>query len=134
MTSGLQRFRSFFRDRNGAAAIEFAIVGNAFVMLLIGIAYVGVIYWHAANLDWAVQAGSRIAVLNSSATQSDIASAVNGYLAQVGMGAADVTYSVATSNGVKVASIAASKSEIFNVPLINNFHITFQSSAEVPQP
>lgn len=129
-----QQFLSFFRDRNGAAAIEFAVVGNAFLLLLFGIAYVGIIYWHAANLDWAVEAGSRVAVINSSATQSDISSAVNTYLSRVGMGSANVTYSVATSNGVKVASIDASKAETFSVPLINTFHITFHSSAEVPQP
>ncbi|HEY2032641.1 MAG TPA: TadE/TadG family type IV pilus assembly protein, partial [Rhizomicrobium sp.] len=80
------RRRAFFRDRSGAAAIEFAIVGNVFLMLLFGIAYIGIIYWHAANLDWAVDAGSRIAILNSSATQGDISTAVNGYLTQVGMG------------------------------------------------
>ena len=133
MIQALQHFHRYLRDRSGAAAIEFAIVGNAFLIFLFGIAYVGIIYWHAANLDWAVEAGSRIAILNSSATQSDISSAVNGYLAQVGMGSANVTYTVATNNGVKIASIDAKKSETFDAPLINVFHITFHSTAQVPQ-
>lgn len=76
---------AFFRGTGGAAAIEFAIVGNVFILLLIGTAYVSVMLWHAANLDWAVEAGSRVAAINSSATQTDVSTAVNNYLSSVGM-------------------------------------------------
>ena len=122
----------FLRGTDGAAAIEFAIVGNVFLLLLIGTAYVSVMLWHAANLDWAVEAGSRVATINSSATQTDVSTAVNNYLSSVGMGAATIAYTVTTTGGVKVGQISASKTERFNVPLLNNYRITFHSYANVP--
>jgi Flp pilus assembly protein TadG len=125
---------SFLREDDGAAAIEFALVGNAFLILLLGTAYIAIMWWHSANLKWAVQSAARVAVLNSSATQSDISTAVNDYLASVGMDSATVHYSVVTSNGVKVGEITASKTEQFAVPLLFTKDITLQASANVPQP
>lgn len=125
---------AFLRDRGGSAAIEFAIVGNVFLMFLFAIAYLAIFLWHAANLDWAVEAASRVAVVNSSATQSDIQTAVNNYLSSVGMGSATVQYNVTTSNGVKVAQITASKSESFAVPFFSTKNLNYQATADVPQP
>lgn len=125
---------SFLREDSGAAVVEFALVGNAFLILLIGTMYLGLMYWHSANLKWAVESAARVAVLNSSATQSDISTAVNNYLASVGMDSATVHYSVVSSGGVNVGEITASKTEEFIVPLLFTKDITFQASANVPQP
>jgi Flp pilus assembly protein TadG len=128
------RRRAFLRDDAGAAAIEFALVGNAFLLLLIGTIYLGIMYWHSANLTWAVESAARVAAVNSSATESDITTAVNDYLASVGMDSATVHYAVVNSNGVNVGEITASKTEEFVVPLLFTKDITYQASANVPQP
>lgn len=130
----MRRVFAFLREEAGAAAVEFALVGNAFLILLIGTAYLAIMLWDSANLKWAVQSAARVAVLNTSATQSDISTAVNDYLASIGMGSATVNYSVVTSNGAKVGEITASKTEQFIVPLLFTKDITFQASADVPQP
>jgi Flp pilus assembly protein TadG len=128
-------FRKAWRDASGAAAIEFAIVGNAFLLLLFGTAYVSIMLWHEANLDWAVESGARVAVLNSSATQSDVATAVNGYLTSVGMaGDATVAYTTSTSGGVTVGQITATSTDHITVPFLSTYNITYQSSANVPMP
>ena len=126
-------FRKAWRDTNGASAIEFAIVGNAFLLLLFGTAYVAIMLWHEANLDWAVESGARVAVLNSAATQSDVSTAVNGYLTSVGMpGNATVAYTTSTSGGVTVGQITASDTEQFVVPFLSTYSITYHASANVP--
>jgi Flp pilus assembly protein TadG len=127
-------FRTAWRDAGGAAAIEFAIVGNAFLLLLFGTAYVAIMLWHEANLDWAVESGARVAVLNSAATQSDVSTAVNGYLASVGMGNATVAYTTSTTSGVTVGQITATKTEQFAVPFLSTYNITYNASANVPMP
>ncbi len=129
-----RRLAAFHRDIAGTAAIEFAIVGNAFLLLLFGTFYISIMLWHEANLNWAVESGARLVALNSSVTQSEISTAVNDYLSSVGMGAANVQYSVSTSGSVKVGQISASKSEQFTVPLLSTFNITFRAQDDVPVP
>lgn len=128
------RLFAFGGDVNGSTAIEFAIVANAFLMLLLGTGYLSVMLWHEANLNWAVQSGARLVALNSSVTQSDISTAVNNYLSSVGMGSATVHYSTSTAGGVTVGTINASKSEQFVVPLFNTYNLTLTASANVPVP
>jgi len=129
-------FRKAWRNTSGAAAIEFAIVGNAFLLLLFGTAYVSIMLWHEANLDWAVESAARTAVvLNSNATQADVATAVNGYLTSVGMtGDATVAYTTSTSGGVTVGQITATATDHITVPFLSTYNITYQSTANVPMP
>jgi len=122
----------FVRDSSGGAAVEFAVVGNVFLMFIICIAYVAIILWHEAHLDWAVQRSSRLAALGTT-TASDLQTAVNGYLSSVGMNPATVQYQVNTMGGAKVAQISASMTETFTVPLFKPINLTYTSSAKVPQ-
>lgn len=129
-----RKLPSLVRDTSGSAAIEFAVVGNVFLMFMICIAYAAIILWHEAHLDWAVQRSSRLAALGGTVTSTDIQSAVNGYLTSVGMNTATVQYQVSTMGGAKVGQITASMTETFTVPLFKSFHLTYTSSANVPQP
>ncbi|MBI3676304.1 MAG: pilus assembly protein [Proteobacteria bacterium] len=125
--------KRFVRADQGTAAIEFAIVGNVFMMFLVAIAYFGIMMWDESSLDWAVQKGARMAALDKTVTQSQIATAVNGYLTSIGMSNATVSYSVAASNGVNVATISANLTKAYSVPFFSNLNLTFSSSAAVPQ-
>jgi Flp pilus assembly protein TadG len=127
--------RSLVRETSGSAAIEFAVVGNVFLMFVIAIAYAAIILWHEAHLDWAVQRSSRLAALGgTTVTATDIQTAVNGYLTSVGMNPATVQYQVSTLGGAKVGQITASMTETFSVPLFKPLHLTYTASADVPQP
>jgi Flp pilus assembly protein TadG len=56
------RFLSgFLRDRGGAAAIEFAIVGPCFLLLVIGLIYGCIMLFGVASLHYAVEEGARCA-------------------------------------------------------------------------
>jgi len=125
--------RRFIRARDGAAALEFAIVGNVFILVLMGISYTAIMLWHKSHLNWAVDAASRVAAVNTSVTQAQMTTAVNNYLTSVGMDTATVTYSVQTQGGVKVGLISATLSETMTVPLLSTYHLTYSASARVPQ-
>ena len=125
--------RRIFRDRCGATAVEFAILGNVFFMFLIAICYLGLMYYHSASLNYALEQASRLATTNTSTTQSNVQSAVNSYLSAIGLPDASVTYSVGTASGVTVATISASMTEAYTVPFFNHWNITYTSSTQVPQ-
>jgi Flp pilus assembly protein TadG len=132
MTLSGGKFRHFADDERGAAAVEFAVVSVAFFMFIFAIAYIAIIMFTNATLQWAVESGSRLAAINQSATQSDISNAVNNYLAAANAPSATVDYSVSQTGTLKTATISASFSESYSVPLINTFAIDYNATTSVP--
>ena len=126
------RARRFIPDQDGAAAVEFALVSTAFLAMVIGLCYIGIMLFNNMSLQWAVEKAARVAEINSAATQSDIASAVNSYLSSVGLPNATVTYSSTVSGGVTTATIQASYNQSYTLPMVSTFHINFSSNLSVP--
>ena len=122
----------FVADESGATAVEFALVSTAFFALMIGLCYLGIMLFNNMSLQWAVEKAARVAEINSAATQSDIAAAVNSYLASEGLPNATVTYSSSVSGGVTTATISASYRQTYALPLISTFNINFSSNLTVP--
>ena len=119
-------------DESGAAAVEFALVSTAFLSMAIGLCYIGIMLFNNMSLQWAVEKAARVAEINTAATQSDIASAVNSYLASEGLPNATVTYSSVVTGGATIATISASYSQSYTLPMISTFHINFSSNLSVP--
>jgi Flp pilus assembly protein TadG len=130
----MKALRKLVRDQRGSSAVEFAVVGNVFLMVILAVCYLGIMLWHESHLNWAVDAASRLAAVDSTTTQTAIATAVNNYLTSVGMDTASVSYSVATVSGVKVGTINATLIETLTVPLFSTVHLTYTASAKIPQP
>ena len=122
----------FASHNAGATAVEFAMVASAFVTVVMGICYVGIMLFNNLSLDWAVQRAVRQATINHSVTQAAIASTINNYLSSVGLSNANVEYGVLTLNGVQTASIAANYTQAYSLPFVSTFNMTFSSSASVP--
>ena len=133
MRKRLRRRHGFWTDRSGASAVEFALVVSAFISLLMGVGYISIMAFNSVAIDRAVKLASRQAEINSSATQSDIASTINNYLNSMGLSSADVTYNVSMSGGISTATIAASYQQSYSIPFIPTIQMTFSSSAAVPQ-
>lgn len=67
-----KRLLRLFRDQRGAGAAEFAMVLPAFVVLLVGIAQIGVVFFANAGLHNALAEGARLATLYPRPTTQDI--------------------------------------------------------------
>jgi len=119
-------------DESGAAAVEFALVSTVFLAMAIGLCYIGIMLFNNMSLQWAVEKAARVAEINSAATQSDIAGAVNSTLASEGLPNATVAYSSAVTAGITIATIQASYSQTYTLPMISTFHINFSSNLSVP--
>lgn len=57
--------RIFIADRRGVAAIEFALLAPAFLMLLIGTMTMGMLFFTASSLHFATEAAARCASVKS---------------------------------------------------------------------
>jgi Flp pilus assembly protein TadG len=120
------------RDERGATTLEFAMVCPAFLALLFGISFAGLMFFDQSTLQQAVEHSARDFALNQTMTQSQISTDVSGYLSSIGAPPITVTYSKSTVSGVNVGHISASMSESYNVPLINNFTMTLTADSYVP--
>lgn len=65
-------FRSWTREETGATAVEFAIIGAAFVLLLLGIFEITRALWIVNSLQYAAERGSRYAVVHPDAESLDV--------------------------------------------------------------
>jgi Flp pilus assembly protein TadG len=130
MTSG--PLRRFVREESGAAAVEFALVSVAFLTLVFGIVYLGIMLFTDLSVHWAIDRAVRLATINPSVTQATLAAEVNGYLTSLGLPTATVTYSV-VSGTVPTAHINATLAHSYTVPLISTFNITYVADAYVAQ-
>ena len=70
--AALSKNRAFLADSGGAAAIEFAIVGPVFLLLVIGLLYGCLMLFGVASLHYAVEEGARCASVKTTVyTDSD---------------------------------------------------------------
>jgi Flp pilus assembly protein TadG len=70
MSLCLERLRRAWRDRAGAAAVEFAMVASAFIILILGGFYAAIMFFVASSMQFAVEAGARCASVNSTVCSS----------------------------------------------------------------
>src|SRR3712207_4656596 len=54
----------FWRDQGGAVAVEFALIGGAFITILVGMMEFGTAYWQWNQATKALQLGVRLAAVS----------------------------------------------------------------------
>jgi Flp pilus assembly protein TadG len=75
MSQALRRFFGLSRDTRGSAGVEFAIIGPAFALMLVGTADFSLGVYHKMQVQNAAQAGAQYAAVNGF-NASSISSAV----------------------------------------------------------
>ena len=71
---------NFLRDRAGASAVEFAIVANLFVALLLGGFAIGYVFVVKSDLEQSITAAERYALINEE-DDTELAAIIRGKLA-----------------------------------------------------
>jgi Flp pilus assembly protein TadG len=125
--------RRFARSESGAYAVEFALVSTAFFTLLFGSAYIGIMMWYRSTLQWAVEKSVRMVAIDNTTTQSQITTAINGYLSSVSLPNASVSYATSTFNGVQVGTVTASFTKSVTMPFVSTFNLTYSATAKMPE-
>jgi len=71
MTALVRRIRRALPDRSGTAAVEFAMVLPAFVVLIVGAIWTAQLLYAASSLRYAVEAAARCAAINTTTCSSN---------------------------------------------------------------
>lgn len=64
VTDLLRRSRSFQDDSRGTTAVEFAFIAPVLILFVFGVIEIGLMLWTQNDLEYAVDAASRCAVVN----------------------------------------------------------------------
>lgn len=96
------------RNRRGAAAIEFAIVGPVFILLLVGMIVYGGWFWMAHSVQAAVSEGARAAIAGLDAAEREqlAREVVESQLKDLGLKAADAVVAVRPEPGLFRVEVA----------------------------
>jgi len=88
-------------EREGAAAVEFALVGPVFFLLLVGIVVYGAWFWMAHSVQSAVSEGARAAIAGLDAAEREqlAREVVETQLKDLGLKAADAVVGVRAEPG-----------------------------------
>lgn len=97
-----------YKNRQGVAAIEFAIVGPIFILLLIGMIVYGGWFWMAHSVQAAVSEGARAAVAGlDPAEQEQLArDVIVAQLKDLGLKTADAVVAVQAGSGTLRVEVA----------------------------
>jgi Flp pilus assembly protein TadG len=96
----VSRLVQIARARQGATAVEFALIAPVLFLILLGIMEVGRAFWIQSALDFAVQEAARCAVVQAANPACSSPSAVQAYAAgrisQLNIPASDFTVATLT--------------------------------------
>ena len=130
------RFRRLRRDARGVAAMEFGLVAPGLVLMIVGIAQLGILFMANAGLQQAVEEGARYATIYPSPDSSAIIARVNDK--QFGLDAANVTGPSVTpgttSDGINYVDVTMIYSAPMNFVFFETDPVTLSHTRRAYQP
>src|SRR5262249_30914751 len=128
--SAKARARRVGRDEVGTSAVEFAIVGPVFILMLMAIIAVGWAVYNVMTVRWAVEQAGRTLAVNPTMTQSALQTLVR---TKAGYSDIDITLTVDPKVGdEKLAHVAATYQFTISFPLLPDYTINYSTSITVP--
>ena len=127
------RSRALARDERGVSAVEFAIVGPSFIVMLIGMISIGYAMHCVSSVRLAVEGAARALEVNQTMTQAQLTTYVQNKL--TGVGDPNVTITLAHDTSVSGATMKKiTGTYVFDivVPMLPSQHISFTTSVSVP--
>ncbi len=82
----MRQLRAFRRDERGVSAVEFALIAPVFILIIVGIAQMGHLFYAHAGLRNAVSEGARFATIHPRPTNDQIVARINAHRATLNTG------------------------------------------------
>ncbi len=123
-----------FKDNEkGGTAVEFALVAPLLMMFLLGIIVFGWSMNAMSSVRYALEETSRALQLKKSLSQNEIEALVRAHVSQLGL--QNITVSLAIDppdGGFKMAHVTATYSFVVEIPLIDQYPVSYNASITVP--
>jgi Flp pilus assembly protein TadG len=125
--------RRLAANRSGASALEFAIVGPAFLMMTVAVIMIGWSMNCISSLRTALEVSARALQIDTTLSDAALTTIVTNLLSTIGDPAVSVSVATDTSiAGVTMKQITGTYVFDINVPFLPPRQLTFQSSVKVP--
>lgn len=124
--------KSFWKSTGGASALEFALVLPVFAAMLFGTVQMGLAYYFAGSVQYALERTARLTMVDQDMSASQVQTAFSNELASFTDQDIDVNYAVDNSGDIPIAQLTANYQHEFIIPLIPTFSITFTAETRVP--
>jgi Flp pilus assembly protein TadG len=122
--------RKLRADASGSSAIEFAILGPVFILMILGALTVGLAVNLAVSTQFALERVGRVFQLDPTMSDAAIKTALEDQLKSLNPPTLQVTVDRSVSaNGLNFASIAVSYSVTLSVPFMAAFPYTYSTKA-----
>jgi Flp pilus assembly protein TadG len=126
------RLRRLLRARDGATAVEFALVAPVFILFCLGIVEGGRMMWIRNSIQTAADEAARYAMVHTSASDAELTKHAANYYADVSLDAPTFTVSRDTTDGVDFVSISGTYTFKFEFTFFDFGTIELDGKARVP--
>ena len=126
------RLRRLLRARDGATAVEFALVAPVFILFCLGIVEGGRMMWIRNSVQTAADEAARYAMVHTSASDAELTKHAANYYADVSLDAPTFTVSRDTTDGVDFVTISGTYTFKFEFTFFDFGNIELDGKARVP--
>ena len=128
------RLRNIWRDRNGAAAVEFAFVFPVFLGLMVSIFEFGWAQHKLSSIRWAMEAASRELQLTPTLTEAQMSSKVKAKLSGIADQNVTITMTSATVGTTTIKKLKGVYTTNIGVPYLATYPVNWQTTVTTPIP
>lgn len=128
----MRTMKRFWKTTGGASALEFALVLPVFATMLFGTIQMGLAYYFAGSVQYALERTARLTMVEQDMSASQVQTAFSNELATFTDQDIDVNYVVDSSGDVPIAQLTANYQHDFVIPFAPAFSVTFTAETRVP--
>jgi Flp pilus assembly protein TadG len=126
--------RTLWRDRGGAAAVEFAFVFPVFLALMVSIFEFGWAQHKLSSIRWAMESASRELQLDPTLTQAQMSTKVKAKLANMADQNVTITLTSDTVSGAQVKKLKGVYTTNIGIPNLATYPVNWQTTVTTPIP
>ena len=129
-----RRLRRIWRDRSGAAAVEFAFVFPVFLGLMVSIFQFGWAQHKLSSIRWAMEAASRDLQLTPTLTEAQMSTKVKAKLASIADQNVTITMTSDTVGTTTIKKLHGVYTTNVGVPYLATVPINWSTTVTTPIP
>ncbi|WP_160170905.1 TadE/TadG family type IV pilus assembly protein [Lutibaculum baratangense] len=126
--------RRFRQARDGATAIEFAMVFPLLLVLMFGVIMIGQAFFTISSVQWAIEKASREMMINPATTGDEIEAKAKALLGDITTADFAISFADEEPGTFPLTRLNAEVSYEVSIPLVPSFEIRYRIETLIPRP